>query len=79
MLKLKLGYFGHLMQRANSLEKTLILGMTEGKRRRQQRLRWLDSINNSTDMNSGNLWEISERQRALVCCSPWGHKELDMT
>ena len=57
MLKLKLQYFGHLMQRANSLEKTLILGKTEGKQRRGQQMRWLDSITNSTNMNFTKLWE----------------------
>ena len=71
MLKLKLGYFGHLMQRANSLEKTLILGMTEGKWRRQQRLRLLDRITNSTDMNLGNLWEIV-RDREPWCAAVHG-------
>ena len=71
-LMLKLQYFGHLRQRADSLEKTLMLGKIEGKRRRgQQRMRWLDSITDSTDMNLNKLQEIvSEGQGSLVCCRP---------
>ena len=65
MLKLKLQYFSHLMQRANSLEKTLMLGKTEGKRRREwQRMRWLDSISESMDMNSSKLPETVEDRGA---------------
>ena len=67
MLKLKLQYFGHLMQRANLLEKTLMLGRVEGKRRRQQRARWLDGIADTRDMSLSKLQETVENRER--CCA----------
>ena len=74
MLKLKLPYFGHLMQRADSFEKTLMLGKIESRRRGWQRMRWLDGITNSMDMGLRRLREL-----VMACCASWGHKELDTT
>ena len=80
MLKLKLYYFGHLMQRTDSLEKILMLGMTEGGRRRGQwRMRWLDGIIDSMDMKFEQTLGDGEGQGTLVCCSLWGRKESDTT
>ena len=78
ILKLKLQYFGHVI-RTNSLEKALMLGKIEGRRRKgQQRMRWLDGITNSMDMSLRSLG-VGDGQGSLVCCSPWGLKESDMT
>ena len=82
MLKLKLQYFGYLMQRVDSLEKTLMLGGIRGRRRRgQQRMRWLDGITDSMGMGLSRLRElgVGDGQGRLVCCDSWGHKELDMS
>ena len=79
MLKLKLQYFGHLMQRTDSLEKTLMLGKIEGKRRRGwQRMRWLDGIPTQQTWVWASFGS-GDRQGSLVCCDPWGCKELDRT
>ena len=79
MLKLKLQYLGHLMWRVDSLEKTLMLGKIEGRRRRgRQRMRWLGGITDSMDMSEQTLG-VGDGQGSLVCCSPWGRKEWDMT
>ena len=81
MIKPKLQYFGHLMERADSLEKTLMLGKIEARRRRgqQQRMRWLDGITNSMDMSLKQTLGDGEGQGRLACCSPWGHKKSDTT
>ena len=79
MLKLKLRYFGHLKQRADSFQKTLMLGKIEGRRRRgEQRMRWLDGI---TDLGDGFVWTpgVGDGQGGLACCGSWGYKESDKT
>ena len=85
MLKLKLQYTGHLMRRADSLEKTLMLGKIEGRRRRGwQRMRWLDGITDSVDMGLGGQYfgcipEIDDRQGGLASFGAWGSKVSDRT
>ena len=79
-LMLKLQYFGYLIWRTGSFEKTLMLGKIEGRRRRvQQRIRWLDGITDLMDISLSKLRELVDGQGGLVCCDSWGHKESDTT
>ena len=80
MVKLKLQYFGHLMQRTDSLEKTLMLGKIEGRRRRErQRMRWLDGITYLMGMSLSKLWDMVKGREDWQDAVHRGHKELDMT
>ena len=80
MLKLTLQYFGHLMRRADSFEKTLMLGKIEGRRRRgRQRMRWLGGIIEFNGHQFEQTLGVGDGQGSLVYCIPWGRKELDMT
>ena len=79
MLKVNLQYFGHLVRRTGSLERTLMLGKIEdGRRRGQKRVRWLDGITDSMDRSLSKLG-VGDGQGRLACCSPWGRKESDTT
>ena len=79
-LMLKHQYFGHQIQRADSLEKTLMLGKTEGRRREQMRMRWLDGRHHRLNGHkSEQALGVGDGQGSLACCSPWGCKELDVT
>ena len=80
ILKLKLQYFGYLMRRVDSLEKTLMLGGNGGRRRRgQTRMRWLDGITDSMDVSLSELMGVGDGQGGLACCDSWGRKESDTT
>ena len=80
MLKLKLQYFGHLMRRIDSLEKTLMLGGIGGRRKRgRQRMRWLDGITDAMDVSLSETPGVGDGQGGLACCDSWGLKELDTT
>ena len=78
--KLRSGNFKYLMLRVDSLEKTPMLGKIDDRRRKgRQTMRWLDAFTDSMDMRLSKHWEMMKGREAWCCCSPWGHKELDMT
>ena len=80
MLKLKLQYFGHLMRRADSFEKTLMLGKIEGGRRGRQRTRWLDGITDVMDMSLSRVQALLvDREGSMACCSPWGRSRTRLS
>ena len=80
MLKPKFQYFGHLIRRANSLEKTLMLGKIKGRKRKElQRMKWLDCVTDSIDLSFEYTLLDSEGQGSLACCSPWSGTESDTT
>ena len=79
MLKLNFQYFGYMMGRADSLEKTLMMGKIEGRRKGRQRMRWLDGITDLMDMGLGLSLGVGDGQGGLACCGSWGRKETGLS